>query len=64
MSDIVGPQEIALMLGVQVNTVHAWTKRGLMPAPERVISKVPLWTSDVISAWAASTGRLVTTSEG
>jgi predicted DNA-binding transcriptional regulator AlpA len=58
LQDIVGPQEVAERLGVQVNTVHIWKKRGILPRPARVISGVPLWSTGAIDAWALATGRL------
>ena len=56
--DLVGPQEIALWLGVQANTVHQWNKRGLLPAPLLTISGVPIWHGEAIEAWGHETGRL------
>ena len=32
--------------------------RGLLPAPGRVISNIPLWDAGVILEWARATGRL------
>ena len=59
LAEIVGPQEIADRLAVQVNTVHMWRKRNILPIPARVISGVPLWQTAVIDEWAEATGRLV-----
>ena len=58
LADILGPQEIADRLSVQVNTVWQWRKRDIMPIPARIISGVPLWTAEQIDGWAAATGRL------
>lgn len=58
LADIVGPQEIARLLSVQVNTIHQWVKRGVLPFAERVISGVPLWSSSTIVEWAERTNRL------
>ena len=55
---IVGPGEVAAMLGVKRETVRMWRVRGLLPAPGRVISNIPLWDAGVILEWARATGRL------
>lgn len=57
LQGLVGPQEVAEALGVQVNTVHVWRKRGKLP-PARVISGVPIWTLGSILEWARETDRL------
>lgn len=57
LAEIVGPHEIAERLQVELGTVHQWRKRLLMPAPQRVISKVPLWSWAEILGWALETGR-------
>ena len=46
------------MLGVKRETVRMWRVRGLLPAPGRVISNIPLWDAGVILEWARATGRL------
>jgi predicted DNA-binding transcriptional regulator AlpA len=58
LESIVGPQEVADMLGVKVETVWQWRKRDILPMPARVISKVPLWSAAAINSWAEETGRL------
>jgi very-short-patch-repair endonuclease len=63
-SDLIGPQEVAELLGVEPNTVHQWRKRGdtirggAMPDPTAVISGVPLWTTEDIVNWARGSGRI------
>lgn len=54
----IGPQEIATLLDVKVDTVHTWQRRRIMPAPKWIISGVPLWTRSQINQWAQATGRL------
>ena len=56
--EIVGPQEVAELLCVEVGTVHQWRKRDLLPEPFQVVSKVPLWRLGEITTWAESCGRL------
>jgi hypothetical protein len=56
--DLVGPQEIAERLAVKVQTVRVWRWRDLMPAPQAVISGVPVWDWAEVERWAISTGRL------
>ena len=58
-SDIVGPGEVAELLGVKVQTVAMWQLRKVLPMPSRVISRIPLWSRSEILDWAAETGRLV-----
>lgn len=57
MSRLVGPHEVAALLGVKVATVHMWRSRGVMPEPDYVLSRVPIWRESVIRKWAKETGR-------
>ena len=54
---MLGPHEVAALLGVKPGTVAAWLWRGVMVAPDATISGVPLWRRDTIVTWAAETGR-------
>jgi len=56
--DIVGEREIAERLSVPANTVHTWSKRGILPQPEGTVSGMPAWEWPTIENWARSTGRL------
>lgn len=56
-TDLVGVQEIADMLGVQVRTVHMWQHRGRMPARDATVSGLPAWYRETVRAWARETGR-------
>ena len=58
VADIVGEQEIARRLGVQVRTVHQWRARHLLPEPLQVISGTPIWEWPAVETWAQETGRL------
>jgi hypothetical protein len=57
LGEILGPQEVADMLGVAVGTVHQWRKRDAIVAPSRIVSGVPLWTRAEVLGWALATGR-------
>jgi hypothetical protein len=50
--DLVGPVEIADLLGVQRDTVHKWRHRKLLPEPLVILSGTPIWEWDVILRWA------------
>lgn len=55
---LVGPHEVAAMLGVAPNTVAVWRYRRLMPDPAGTLSGTPLWRSADVARWARRTGRL------
>lgn len=56
---IVGLQEIAVLLGVEKRTPHAWAFRGLLPeADYPSINGSRAWKRATILKWAAATGRL------
>ena len=57
--DVVGPAEVAAMIGVKKATVHQANARGRMPAPDLIVSRVPIWTRERIVAWAHDTGRRI-----
>lgn len=55
---IVGPAEIADLLGVHANTINAWKARDLdFPAPIRRLRGIDLWDRREVLAWAERTGR-------
>lgn len=55
---IVGPAEIADLLGVHANTINAWKVRDLdFPAPIRRLRGIDLWDRREVLAWARRTGR-------
>jgi len=54
VKELVGRQEIAAMLGVEVDTVKRWRLRGLMPEPLVVVSDMPMWRRRDIERWYAS----------
>ena len=57
--EIVGPHEIAERLGVELDTVGTWRRRGVMPEPFRVFSsRSMVWKWAEVKAWAEESGRL------
>lgn len=56
-ADLVGPQEVAAMLGVDVATIRQWVKRGVAPTELCTVSGIRLWNRDDIDQWATNTGR-------
>lgn len=57
-SELVGPDEVAELLGVQRHTIVVWRHRQIMPTPAVVLSGVPLWDRQDVEKWAHETGRL------
>ena len=55
--EAVGVAEVAHRLGVQVDTVRTWRKRGVMPSPDWDLAGGPVWRWSTIRAWAIETGR-------
>lgn len=63
--------DVAVLLGVSINTVHAWRKRAAgakqvepFPQPEGKVAGADYWWADEILAWAARTGRRPGHTEG
>jgi predicted DNA-binding transcriptional regulator AlpA len=56
--ELVGMAEIAELLGVELETVHTWRHRGVLPEPFTLVSDRPAWRLEVVLGWAESTGRL------
>lgn len=55
---LLGVQEIAELLGVQVRTVHQWQHRDRLPEAEATVSGLPAWRRTTVVGWARETGRL------
>ena len=60
-SELVGPGEVAILLGVQRATIRQWRKRGQMPAPILSLlagsgkgDRLPVWRTEDIIEWAQS----------
>lgn len=53
-----GMAEIAQLLEVKRSTVHMWSHRGRLPAPDLEVSGVSLWWRASIERWARETGRM------
>lgn len=55
---LVGPAEIAELLGVEANTINVWKVRHAnFPDPIRRLRSGDLWDVREIMAWARATGR-------
>jgi hypothetical protein len=55
---IVGPAEIADLLGVEANTINVWKVRHSdFPAPIRRLKSGDLWDVREVRTWAERTGR-------
>lgn len=52
-SDILGPHEVAELVGVRLNTIAQWRHRGTGPVPDRVIGMGPLWFRSTVESWFA-----------
>ncbi len=59
MLDIVGPSEIAAMLRVHKQQITTWQRNGVMPPPEAMLRRGPVWRRATITEWAELTGRAV-----
>lgn len=57
--DVVGPAEIADMFGVHPVTVDRWRRDKILPDPDQVLRRGPLWERDTIIVWGEETGRTV-----
>lgn len=54
----VGQTEIAVLLGVQINTVNIWRHRSVLPEEDWTVGGRPAWRWKTIKIWAIETGRL------
>jgi hypothetical protein len=55
--DLLGVIDAARHFGWRVDTVRKWRHRGLLPAPDVVVSGSPAWRAITLEAWAIRTGR-------
>jgi predicted site-specific integrase-resolvase len=58
MLDILGPGEVAELLGVTPITVARWRRDGVLPEPDAMLKRVAVWERDTVLLWARETGRL------
>jgi hypothetical protein len=58
LPDIVSVAEVAERLHVGHQTVSQWRLRGVLPDPEWVFGRQPVWLWSTIARWATETGRL------
>lgn len=55
---LVGPAEIAQLLGIEANTVNVWKVRHAdFPKPVKRLRSGDLWDVREVEAWAKATGR-------
>ncbi|MEA2825707.1 MAG: hypothetical protein QOG43_146 [Actinomycetota bacterium] len=55
---LVGPAEIATLLGIEANTINVWKTRDLgFPAPVRRLKTGDVWDVREVLTWAERTGR-------
>ena len=60
--DLVGPSEIATMLGVHRQQITLWRRKGTMPDPVAVLQgNRPVWHRSQIVTWAAETNKEIVT---
>lgn len=57
--DLVASEDVAELADVNIDTVRAWRKRDVMPAPYRVFARTPVWRRVDIIEWLIRTGRAV-----
>lgn len=53
-----GPQEVATMFDVQINTIYRWKWKQNLPEPALIVSGTDLWDAQALIAWGVETGRL------
>lgn len=58
MHHLVGPREIAKLLGISRQRVTQLVERPDFPIPVAVLAMGKVWHTDDITAWAKRTGRL------
>lgn len=55
---LVGPAEIATLLGIEANTINVWKTRHVdFPPPVRRLKTGDVWDAREVLAWAEKTGR-------
>jgi predicted DNA-binding transcriptional regulator AlpA len=59
MHHLVGPHEIARMLGVTRQRVDQLANEPGFPEPEVVLSRIRVWRTEDIRQWAERTGRTI-----
>lgn len=53
-----GIDEIATFLGVPLEAVELWERRGELPADGATVKCSPAWTRRAVVEWAIATGRV------
>jgi predicted DNA-binding transcriptional regulator AlpA len=57
--ELIGPAQVAEMLGVAESTVRQWVHRHRLPPSVSGIADRPRWPRSVIFEWAVTTGRFL-----
>lgn len=55
--DVLGPGEVAKLLGVNDATVWRWRQAHLLPRADAELKIGPVWRLSTITRWAELTGR-------
>lgn len=53
MTDLLDLADFAKLAGVKRQTMHTYRHRGLLPEPERLFGRNPVWRREVCEAWIA-----------
>ncbi len=56
---ILGPAEVADLLGFSRGTIYVMRSRKTIPEPDVIASGGPLWFEKTIRVWAEKTGRTI-----
>ena len=56
---MVGPAEIADLFDVHPVTVDRWRREKILPAPDQILRRGPIWSYQTIIDWGKETGRTV-----
>jgi len=54
--EVMGLAEVSVETGVQPTTIHAWMRRGHLPAPDARLACGPIWRRSTIEAWKSGAG--------
>jgi predicted DNA-binding transcriptional regulator AlpA len=51
LANLLGPAEVAALIGVEVVTVYNYKSLGILPAPDRTFGRTPMWWASTINRW-------------
>lgn len=55
--DLLGPGDVAELLGVKRDTVMKWVQRRRIPTADSTVDGKPAWRRSTVVRWAEETGR-------